>query len=147
MIPNKFSFIHVRNHIDRLTYSPFGGKTYVWYVNDDEDIIIGNPAICYHQDRFVKRVGRELALNKLLFGESFLLIIPKQVYVDEVIASLVAGPKVSYHFITPSVGDEIQDLIIQNIQNNPINTLSSSWFETMVRQQIARITNDVNILI
>lgn len=145
MNANKVCFIHVRpntqnqapNEASHLLAK--GGFTVAWKITDAGDIILGRPAICIGVDHYEKAIGRDIA-TKNLTDLAPIVTIPASA-----IASFRATiPAAMMHPDAPfskAGKDRLLALLTELSNENPLENLSSNFYERLVQNQF-RVDQD-----
>ena len=136
MIKNRVYFVHARIHADGDEVSTHGGATVAWKVNENGDIVIGQPTICSKADRFVRSVGREQALANLNADKILQTVPASQVALEaeNVVRSMVGSQRVFSTTVLYGL------LAGQIDQEGVASIFSTSWYEFLVRMIISNET-------
>lgn len=144
MITNKICFIHLRDQQQRtwsgLEDKQTGGVTVPWMVTEGGDIIVGQPARCRDNERFVKALGRAEAKHKF---ETLppLFTIPKGRVQELAVCQGMAS--VALPVLPPKARYSLMASMAALLEANLLDNLSSGWYEQQVRDRLSFKNNDV----
>lgn len=143
MITNKICFIHLREatvNWPRKEYAQNGGATIGWMVTSSGDIVVGNPARCREDEKFVKQLGREEAIKKFQNEQPFFRLSHAELVRLGVAHSISS---VDFDMLTPRARFELMTNFKNQIQETILDALSSRWFEERVRDRLILVDNRV----
>lgn len=134
MQTGKIYFIHLRD-VNKETghYEQKGGATVAWKVEENGDLIIGQPALCHSNDNFVKAYGRDVA------GFNIENMEPIEVYsaTDLAAIALAAGiAAFNYTTLTPAARVILMAKLAEIVELDVAGTMSTQWFESFIRSRI-----------
>lgn len=143
MQAGKLYFVHLRETDATGEYKQHGGATIAWAVTEQGDIVVGQPARCRSDEKFVKREGREVARAKFDLHDA-ILVIPAN-YVQS-FATAEATLYLNHPFMTPSARMALFDAAAALAMTDITETMATSWFEQLVRSRFTLENNQVKTL-
>jgi hypothetical protein len=156
VITDKTCFIHLRNYDEYGNFRVKGGATIAWIVDEETgDIVIGQPARCMEVDTFKKETGRNLAWSNLTYERAAFRIARASLVF---LAQAQARSALRFSVLTPNAIAGLNDYIATEIQLNVEQTMSSNWYEQIVRahfvlhpnnrlEQAVEALNPLNVLL
>lgn len=127
---DKIYFIHLREKDQAGQYINNSGITFAWKVETNGRLVIGKPAVCWETETFVKSEGRRIALDNFDKEDALFVIQPAHIKMLAT-AQLIAA--MSYDALTPKARLKLVDFVIDAIDDNVAEWMTTNWFEGLVR--------------